>query len=67
MGQKEGSEGRGRHKGGEERGERRDKGGEMAERKGEGKEKTQRNSTTFPCQKHSVQSTVVVSPSVRSP
>ena len=64
------SERKGGQRRGEERGgnrgvrERGDKGGE---RKEEGTEKTQRNSTTFTRQKHSLQSTVVVSASVWSP
>lgn len=56
------NEGRGRRDMiGERRGEE-----VVVERKEEGGEKTQRNSTTFPHQKHSAQSTVV-SPSVWAP
>lgn len=50
-----------KHRGGEER-----KGGTEEGRREEG-EKTQRNSATFLWQKHSVQSTVVVSASLWSP
>lgn len=41
--------------------------GRGAKRRGERKEKTQWNSATFPCQRHSVQSNVVDSPSALSP
>lgn len=64
-GQKEGRE-RGEHIR-EKRSGRGGKGGKTVERKEEGREKTQRNSTTFPCQKQSAQSSVVVSPPVWSP